>query len=123
MKFILQPVVENSILHGFDKSRGLIDISISAEVRDDRLMITILDDGVGIKKDAVDAFNSRIGKGRKLTGIGLRNVDESIKGRFGRMYGLSVSPREDTHGTKTVFTLPLLKGGELPEADGSSDTV
>lgn len=123
MKFILQPVVENSILHGFDKSRGLIAISISAEVKDEKLIITILDDGVGIKSDAVDAFNNRQDKGRKLTGIGLRNVDESIKGRFGRMYGLAVSSRTDTHGTKTVFTLPLLKGGELPETEGSSDAV
>lgn len=123
MKFILQPVVENSILHGFDKSRGLIAISISAEVKDEKLIITVLDDGVGIKKDAVEAFNNRQDKGRKLTGIGLRNVDESIKGRFGRMYGLTVCSRTDTHGTKTVFTLPLLKGGEQPEADGGSDAI
>ena len=48
LKFILQPIVENSILHGFDKTKSGITVQISAERKDDRLYLIVEDDGVGL---------------------------------------------------------------------------
>lgn len=112
MKFILQPIVENSIIHGFDRQRGMIVITIGAEVVADRLLIRILDDGVGIGSEALERMQDggrKPEKGRRLTGIGLGNVDRSIRVQYGKGYGVEVSRRTDTHGTLALFTLPVLK--------------
>ena len=111
MKFILQPIVENSIIHGFDRSRGMIDITISARIDGEKLLICILDDGIGISEEAVRAFEKReplvAAKGKKLTGIGLGNVNEAIKLQYGTEYGIRISARRDARGTEALFTLPL----------------
>ncbi len=106
MKFILQPIVENSIIHGFDKSKSMMNIEISAYTDDKYLYIKVLDDGIGIKSDAVMAFEKKGEKRRGLTGIGLKNVDEGIKGRFGKEYGIKIRKREDERGTEALFILP-----------------
>ena len=118
MRFILQPIVENSIIHGFDKSKSMIHISISGETKDGKLYIRILDDGVGIKKEAIKALESDE-KGKRLTGIGLRNVNESIKLQYGREYGIRISERTDTHGTEALFTLPAITGETSEESNDS----
>lgn len=118
MRFILQPIVENSIIHGFDKSKSMIHISISGETKDGKLYIRILDDGVGIKKEAIKALESDE-KGKRLTGIGLRNVNESIKLQYGREYGIRISERTDTHGTETLFILPAITGETSEESNDS----
>ena len=118
MRFILQPIVENSIIHGFDKSKSMIHISISGETKDGKLYIRILDDGVGIKKEAIKALESDE-KGKRLTGIGLRNVNESIKLQYGREYGIRISERTDTHGTEALFILPAITGETSEESNDS----
>lgn len=49
--FILQPFIENSILHGLDNSRNDGVIRIEGEVLEDRLHITIKDNGMGMPKE------------------------------------------------------------------------
>ncbi len=106
MKFILQPIVENSIIHGFDKTKTMMTIVISAYTDEKYLYIKVLDDGIGIKSEAVKAFEENGVKRRGLTGIGLKNVDEGIKGRFGKEYGIRIRKRDGESGTEALFILP-----------------
>lgn len=114
LKFILQPIVENSILHGFDKTKSGITVQISAERKDDRLYLIVEDDGVGISENFIEHFEEekekRI-KGSRLTGIGLTNVDAYIRIRFGEEYGLRLD-KDKIGGARVIFTLPVILGGE-----------
>lgn len=110
MKFILQPIVENSVLHGYDKNREEIIIRIYGWTEGESLHIYVEDDGIGMAQDVIEEFESakqsRM-KESKLTGIGIKNVDECIRITFGQGYGLSINSMEK-QGTIVQFTLPRL---------------
>jgi len=97
-KLLLQPIVENSLIHGFneDTQGGLINVK--AETADSRVCILIEDNGSGI--DAAKPHK----KGQKLSGIGMDNVSERIKMNFGAEYGLQI---ESEIGRGTVVRLIL----------------
>lgn len=112
MKFILQPVVENAIIHGYDKHREQITIRVYGYTEDEFLYLFVEDDGVGISEEVIEQFETfkqTAGKGDRLTGIGLTNVDSCLRITFGEVYGLKLK-RGSTHGTSVTFTLPLIEG-------------
>jgi len=92
-RFILQPLVENAIFHGIEP-KGSGAILFSAEGRDDDILITLRDDGVGMGSEAV-------------FGIGLSNIEERLRYAFGDGYGLSIKS-EAGKGTVVTFRLPLV---------------
>ncbi|WP_202556790.1 cache domain-containing sensor histidine kinase [Paenibacillus silvestris] len=99
-KLILQPFVENCIIHGFAvRSTGCIQLNIG--VSNDTLHIVIEDDGVGLQ------MKSDKQQQRHTGGYGVRNVKERIKGYFGDHYGAVLKPREEG-GTIVHITLPAL---------------
>ncbi len=97
VRLMLQPIVENSILHGIDEH--ILQIRIRACVEDGLLVITITDDGKGF-----DTSDREITK-RKFTGIGLSNVQERVRLNFGEQYGLDVESSPGS-GTKVTVRLP-----------------
>lgn len=103
-KLILQPIVENCILHGFAE-RAYGQVLIYAERKEDKLFIYVKDDGVGMDADTVRRLNSH----EKLTSgssIGFYNVDSIIRLHYGEGYGLSVSS-DKNNGTVVKYTLPF----------------
>ncbi|MBW7453842.1 sensor histidine kinase [Paenibacillus sepulcri] len=99
-KLTLQPFVENSVVHGFNKRiNGHIRIQMSS--RNHSLQIIIDDDGTGLKRVAEGKQKRRTG------GYGIRNVRERIAGYFGDCYGVVLTDREEG-GTRVEITLPLL---------------
>lgn len=99
-KLTLQPFVENSIVHGFNKqSSGFV--SIVMEKSGDALHIVIEDNGAGLKQPEE-------GPHKRVTGgYGIRNVRERVAGYFGERYGITLSEREEG-GTRVDLMLPLL---------------
>lgn len=117
IKFILQPVVENAVIHGFEEENGTI--RISGEKQGNILKIYVRDNGKGISRDVVEKFNrskERHRNEKKLTGIGLENVHERIHVAYGDPYGISIEgiPGE---GTTVTYTLPVLEGEKAVEED------
>ena len=116
IKFILQPIVENAILHGYDSSRqGVLHIYIYGDVEENVLHLFVEDDGIGISRDVIEQFQNEknvIRRGSKMTGIGLHNVDECIQITFGKQYGLKLG-QSNGKGTVVEFILPVIcEGGE-----------
>lgn len=99
-KLTLQPFVENSIVHGFNKQRSGL-VSIVMEKSGDKLQIRIEDNGSGLKQPEEKPQNRHTG------GYGIRNVRERIDGYFGAGYGIVLEEREEG-GTRVRITLPLL---------------
>ncbi len=108
IKLILQPIVENSILHGLERKKGAGTITIVSEQTEEFTIFIIRDNGVGIDTDTLLELNNKMEKYEENqqsgTGIGLRNVNERIKLYYGDKYGLSV---ESKLGVGTVVTLRL----------------
>ncbi len=80
--FLLQPIVENAFQHGFAGKAGAVSLIVRVEHRGDRLVVTVLDDGVGIDTHATP---------REGTGIG--NMRRRLTALYGDAGELSVSPR------------------------------
>lgn len=94
-RLILQPFVENSILHGFHRrNRGTIGLTVRGEGGD--IVITIADDGVGIPPDWRE-------RKRKGGGYGLQNVLRRIEVQQGSC-GVQIAGEPDK-GTRVVIRL------------------
>lgn len=109
-KLILQPLVENAIIHGFSDNRKGI-ISIHARVIDHFLEIKITDNGVGMNNEILEELKLKLNSGHENESdhIGLINVHERIRYRYGDQYGLTL---ESTLGFGTTVTLLLKGNGE-----------
>nr|WP_255813648.1 histidine kinase [Acidaminobacter sp. JC074] len=84
-KLLLQPIVENSIIHGFENIDYDGKITIDGFLEDGILTLRIADNGKGLIDKQVNRMPSK-----KLTSIGLSNVEERIKLHFGQEYGLEL---------------------------------
>ncbi len=107
-KLILQPTVENSIVHGFE-NRDHGTILITGRKDDDRLILTVKDDGCGISPEEEQRLNETGFASAERTGhsnIGLHHVHTIIRLHFGESYGLSLSSKPG-EGTTVTYTLPL----------------
>lgn len=101
-KMLLQPFVENSVMHGFNgRHTGHVDIRISAVP--EGLLLVVEDNGVGLRHSGDAAAGSK----RKTGGYGIRNVRERIEAYFGSPYGISLADRPEG-GARAEIRLPRL---------------
>lgn len=113
-RFILQPIVENSILHGFENIRGKGTIRLELRDEPDAVIIRLSDNGAGIPEEKLavihDVLQGRLPVERipSAGGIGLYNVHERIKAYYGGGSGMSIHSSE---GLGTVTVLRLEKAG------------
>lgn len=98
LKLILQPIVENSIKHGFSEKEGVGTISISAIAEEDDIVISVTDDGCGF--DVTPNFWTE--KNNKPNGYGLYNVNERIRLEYGEGYGISITSQKGVGTTVKV---------------------
>jgi two-component system sensor histidine kinase YesM len=114
-KLILQPIVENSLIHGFKNKEGMGTISIRAVTEGQDLLITISDDGCGLDEEQqVKLLNNLSGtkSNEQTTGYGIKNIHDRIQLSFGSQYGLSL---KSTLGEGTVISLRLPQVAQPPE--------
>lgn len=120
-KLILQPVVENSIRHGFgdDRREGSIQIRVSLVRKG--LLITIRDNGKGMDKNSLRSLRQHIGNSDRPTGrhtgnIGLYNVSQRIKLKYGDDYGLRIRSAAGVHMTVYIL-LPVMTKDHMERGD------
>lgn len=103
MKMILQPLVENAFLHGLASRQEDAVLFISASQVDDKLCISVRDNGEGIDPDTLQAIQARLHNEAPDTGnhLGLLNTHTRIRLQYGEPYGveLSSTPGDGTHIT------------------------
>lgn len=116
IRLILQPVIENCIIHGIDKhclDNQNIWVSIRKKLH--VILIEIRDNGPGINPHKLNEIKSSLnfkpfehysGLGKK--NIGIRNVNSRIKLYYGEKYGLKINS-EKGKGTKVTIIIPYRK--------------
>lgn len=104
-KLTLQPLVENALYHGIKISRRKGIIRVTGIAQDERLILEVTDDGIGMSEERLDAVRASLMCDR-TEGFGLRTVHQRIQILFGGEYGLSVESTPDV-GTKVFVTIPM----------------
>ncbi len=114
---IIQPIVENAIEHGLipsKRSKKLINISI--KIRNQELIISVLDNGIGMKSEQVSMLQKQLASINAIyesykrdSSIGMLNVQTRILLLCGEQYGISLDSRINV-GTRIVLRLPAKKG-------------
>jgi two-component system sensor histidine kinase YesM len=113
-----QPIVENTIIHGCEKSRDKTKIKVYSLLQDDYLIFCIEDNANGMNEETLkslrekvynlecnDKASSKRDSPDNRNGIGLVNVNKRIKIKFGNQYGLIIDSVEN-QGTCIKVLLP-----------------
>ncbi|MBB3111754.1 two-component system sensor histidine kinase YesM [Paenibacillus phyllosphaerae] len=112
---ILQPLVENALIHGLEQQEGQTHIHIRMMDDDDQLRVEVSDNGPGIKEGDLDHIRKLLEETENETEhFGLWNIKWRLQYRFGEEASLSIGPRLDGTGTLVSFRFPksLSKRGE-----------
>ncbi|MEK8127226.1 histidine kinase [Paenibacillus filicis] len=107
LKFTLQPLVENSIIHGH---RSPLRITIEAYTERGDLLIVVKDNGIGSpQRPPSEPVEDQRLTSSKFSGIGLNNINDRLKMHFGEAYGLTFE-RGETEGVAVTVRIPCLRG-------------
>jgi two-component system sensor histidine kinase YesM len=121
-RLILQPIVENAIIHGLEQKLGKGHLFIKGSLyKEQGIKIQVMDDGIGMERDRVAellANKQRFKPSGKGTGNGVFNVHERIRLLYGEPYGVSVDSTPQI-GTQVVVFLPRILTMPADEGDGS----
>jgi LytS/YehU family sensor histidine kinase len=82
---VLQPLVENAVIHGAEPLSTRVTVSVRAFRQDPYVVLEVADDGAGISTEIVDAINSGRLPGQKDS-LGLQNVLQRLVGEFGDLF-------------------------------------
>lgn len=114
-KMILQPIVENAFFHGLKPKKGQGVIELLAEKSEKDLTITIMDNGVGMSREAKAALEELLSSDRpgnkeeySWQSVGLKNVHDRVRHLFGPEYGLMVVSQE---GVGTAISVKIPREG------------
>lgn len=116
-RFFLQPLIENALIHGHKQRSGTI--ALTAKVVNRNLLITVEDDGSGMDPDTLSRLRDQLkqaqsgmvpeGTGSHFSGIGLANVYERLRIRFGPAFRMEIDSKPGT-GTVVSLHIPLGEG-------------
>jgi sensor histidine kinase YesM len=122
LKLTLQPLVENSIQHGFDTLACMGFVSIKAIDEGECIGIYISDNGTGISSEKLAKFHYKMeletpfdeirGFNEERRGLGVNNVADRIRIQYGARYGLFICSQED-EGTIMKIVIPKYKEESL----------
>lgn len=101
LKFLLQPLAENSMHHAFGRMKEINEICLTAKIQGDDMIFLLRDNGIGMDREQVLKLNRELADTDTGTlvnhvdrGIGLRNVNARIKNLYGKGYGVQICSEE-----------------------------
>lgn len=105
LPFLLQPIVENAVIHGFSTKKKGGKITIDALRKENMVIIRITDNGRGISPEQLEELSYRLSKtGEEVSTahIGMANVNDRIRLHYGMEYGLRITSQTDVGTTVTI---------------------
>jgi two-component system sensor histidine kinase YesM len=124
-RLLIQPLIENAVYHGIDRSSRTGIINLNVYTKEDILFIEVMDNGMGIDEEELRILNknlsmdndtyfrTHVNKDRKS--IGMENVNRRIKLFYGERFGIKIESETGEY-TKVVVSIPA----NTAEADGGS---
>lgn len=104
---IIQPLVENSVVHGLENKEGTVNVRASVVLSDDEIQVVVADDGAGMTEKRLSEILAVIDQAEEeqRSRIGLRNVHQRLVLYYGEKHGLNIES-EEGKGTKISFSIP-----------------
>ena len=106
-KLTLQPLVENALYHGIKLRRGLGCILVDAAQEDDRVRITVRDDGAGMPPERLQQLRQSLDTEEQV-GFGLRTVYRRLRLLYGEQCSMELES-EPGAGTTVTLRFPIRK--------------
>ncbi|HYE81512.1 MAG TPA: histidine kinase [Clostridia bacterium] len=120
-RLLIQPLVENAVKHGIEKSRRKGIIRLDAYRKDGHVVFEVSDNGIGMTQEELKALNLRLqedalinegkGYGETRKSIGLENVNRRLKLLYGSSYGVEIQSSYDEY-TRVIVRIPEEQGSE-----------
>lgn len=106
-KLILQPLIENAIYHGIKLKSTPGHIRVEAYLRDDKLVLEVIDTGIGLSTQQLDKINNMLKdkSSNDVEGFGLNYVNQRLRLSFGEEYGIELESIEGA-GCTSIVTMP-----------------
>lgn len=113
-KLSIQPIVENSVNHGLKNKRGEKYIRIAAQIQEEEVWISVIDNGTGTDIQKLEEYlkESDGEDCQKHTSIGLRNISERIHMLFGEQYGVDF---QFSDVMRVTVRIPVIREGDNDE--------
>lgn len=106
-RLILQPLVENSIIHGPSERKAFCNIIIKAYIKDNYLYLEVEDDGQGMNEEQMRHFTDKVKKtSGGFSGIGVFNIKERLNLYYGEKSSLKYFSDGKTY-TRAQLKLPI----------------
>lgn len=121
-KLLLQPIVENSIIHGFEGIEYTGVIRVQAYPDKDKMIITISDNGVGATIEEINGLLTDRKKNKdRFSGIGVHHVNERLTLHYGQSYALKMgsAPGE---GMVTTVIVPMMTSEERTDERNNNES-
>ncbi|MFD0696114.1 sensor histidine kinase [Paenibacillus sp. GCM10027628] len=124
LKLLLQPLIENSLIHGIQKKKAKGNIYVHGELQEDRMKFTVEDTGIGIDEAKLRDIGQQLASANRQLGMlngtkeepqkagtsyGLINVHRRLLLHYGVQSGLHIDSTSGV-GTRISFIIPLSKG-------------
>lgn len=106
LKFLIQPLVENAVFHGFDGIDYKGKLLIQIYRLENNVVIEVSDNGRGLSEQEQDALGSTAASGQ-LNAIGVKNIRKRIELYYGEGYGLWITSQENV-GTTAKIVIPVI---------------
>lgn len=101
LNMIIQPIVENAIIHGIASKRNGGKVMINAEKNNNKITIFVADNGNGFPENVLKNLNQTNDK----SGLGFKNTDKRLKHYYGKEYGLEIV-KSDYSGSTIAISIP-----------------
>ncbi len=110
----IQPFIENSLHHGIEAKVGKGNVWLKIYATDKRIIISVKDDGIGIKEERLKEINQKLYEAQEGSlkdspnniGIAMTNINRRLKMQYGEKYGVSIVSSYGI-GTEVEVSLPL----------------
>ena len=112
LNLLLQPIVENALIHGIDKTEGNGVIFIKCHKKNNLIKFIVKDNGKGMGEDKIKLVMASIKKTNSSSDSGLKNVNNRIRLYYGDEYGILIESSIN-EGTVVTITIPILENKEL----------
>lgn len=120
LKLMLQPLVENAIMHGIGPTENGGQVLIRVYAEDQDVLIEVIDNGKGIAQEQVAELLGSLERddaSSRFSSMGIRNAHERIVRMFGEPYGLSL------HSELGLYTKVEIRFPKIQHAESSAQEV
>jgi two-component system sensor histidine kinase YesM len=114
LKLIVQPLIENALVHGIEPSVDKGHIAVSMRLDGSDIVVKIADNGLGMSEERLSKVLAGTVVSSVGSGVGVMNVQERIRLFFGPSYGLHFESEQEV-GTTVTIRFPALT---LQQAEG-----